>query len=68
MKLYYHWWLVLVFLSPLPNGSYPAEKLQEYHEYEDCAKEAEQVFAEVRKQDPEGHYTVVCWNSTEKKI
>lgn len=68
MKLYYHWWLIFVFLTPTPDGRYPAQKLEEFHEYSDCNTEANRIYKKMQEAYPgDTSYTIVCWNSTEKK-
>jgi hypothetical protein len=68
MNLQMHWWLVVVFLTPLPDGQYPTKKIEAYHEYSTCATEADRVFEAMRQATPgDKSYTVVCWNSTETK-
>jgi hypothetical protein len=62
------WWLIIIILQALPNGQYPAQKLQDYGTYEECAPEADRVMKEMQKAYPgDKTYTIVCWNSTEKQ-
>lgn len=71
MKLYMHWWLTIIILSPITTGAnkvYPQLHVQEYHDYAECAVQADKIFKQLSAVYPDTtQYTVQCLNTTEKE-